>query len=510
MAIEGLSLNFYDKHGDTKPRGSSIPDVSDCSVTEGMHRAEHMITLERRGHATLPDLDDDGCSKLRFKDEAARDRFSAALQNLAAGRDWWHGLSEGVPPAPRAATAEPFADGLTASGSSETEEARRSSLTIVKAQHEELSRSKGTMERQQEEKLTIVKAQNEELSRSKGTMERQLAKLAREKSALAREKSAHRERADAATSQLSQETHTEAERALQADRWMHPGTIVEIQGHSGVYVAYKRNRKGANKHTIKFNDTGKEETRQLRDLKFPEEKSIVADHILQGELLRLEEAEQEAAARHPGGRPPSPMMRLNSKTRTRLQTGIAAKESKSYPSPKSSTKGTRSEDADESLSEQLHVKALFTSLDQVQHYRGDGDAVTAPNDLDTVATLVFEELPGVIQDLASSRAAAEDTEAQLHQLQTTLRAASADQEQIERLVPERNEARRKFLECVHKSVQAWMRSNQQRTRWRASSKSYRRRCQRRSRSLSQSQSLSPAALDCAHRLVSSQATCRCL
>ena len=425
MAIEGLSLNFYDKHGDTKPRGSSIPDVSDCSVTEGMHRAEHMITLERRGHATLPDLDDDGCSKLRFKDEAARDRFSAALQNLAAGRDWWHGLSEGVPPAPRAATAEPFADGLTASGSSETEEARRSSLTIVKAQHEELSRSKGTMERQ-------------------------LAKLAREKSALAREKSAHRERADAATSQLSQETHTEAERALQADRWMHPGTIVEIQGHSGVYVAYKRNRKGANKHTIKFNDTGKEETRQLRDLKFPEEKSIVADHILQGELLRLEEAEQEAAARHPGGRPPSPMMRLNSKTRTRLQTGIAAKESKSYPSPKSSTKGTRSEDADESLSEQLHVKALFTSLDQVQHYRGDGDAVTAPNDLDTVATLVFEELPGVIQDLASSRAAAEDTEAQLHQLQTTLRAASADQEQIERLVPERNEARRKFLECVHK------------------------------------------------------------
>ena len=86
----------------------------------------------------------------------------------------------------------------------------------------------------------------------------------------------------------------------------------------------------------------------------------------------------------------------------------------------------------------------------MQHYRGDEDDVAAPNDLEKVAALIFEELPGVILDLASLRDAAEAAETQLHQLQTSVREASGDEEEIAKLVPERNEARRKFLEYVHK------------------------------------------------------------
>ena len=34
------------------------------------------------------DLDDDGCSRFCFLEEAVRDRFAFALRNLAAGRAW--------------------------------------------------------------------------------------------------------------------------------------------------------------------------------------------------------------------------------------------------------------------------------------------------------------------------------------------------------------------------------------------------------------------------------------
>ena len=36
----------------------------------------------------LQDLDDDGCSRFCFLEEAVRDRFAFALRNLAAGRAW--------------------------------------------------------------------------------------------------------------------------------------------------------------------------------------------------------------------------------------------------------------------------------------------------------------------------------------------------------------------------------------------------------------------------------------
>ena len=36
----------------------------------------------------LQDLDDDGCSRFCFLEEAVRDRFAFALRNLAAGRTW--------------------------------------------------------------------------------------------------------------------------------------------------------------------------------------------------------------------------------------------------------------------------------------------------------------------------------------------------------------------------------------------------------------------------------------
>ena len=49
---------------------------------------QFLIALERRGHPTLPDLDDGGVSQFCFKRQDQRDRFAVALRNLAAGRAW--------------------------------------------------------------------------------------------------------------------------------------------------------------------------------------------------------------------------------------------------------------------------------------------------------------------------------------------------------------------------------------------------------------------------------------
>ena len=96
--IEGGSLMFYELTGgrpDTRkgPRGSSIGDLHGCRLHLGREKftfdgTQYLITLERRGHATLPDLDDGGISRFCFKQEADCDRFASALRNLTAGRAW--------------------------------------------------------------------------------------------------------------------------------------------------------------------------------------------------------------------------------------------------------------------------------------------------------------------------------------------------------------------------------------------------------------------------------------
>ena len=279
-----------------------------------------------------------------------------------------------------------------------------------------------------------LKADNEEF-------ERQLTMLAHEKSA-------QRERADTATNQVTSdllmslktldeknERIEDAETALREDRWLHPNTIVEIQGRRGVYVKYKRNRKGANKHIIKFNDTGEEETRLLKDLA-KSEKKIVTD--LEEILRKLEESEHSGTDEM-------------SRTRSQIDQGIEAWNQ--YRGIRSARSGSPVETADgeESQPEQLQVKALFTTLDQVQQYRRNEDGVTAPEGLDIVAALIFSDPSGVESGgVASSLGSVEAAEVRLQQLQEKLgvAAAAADQEEVEKRVPERNEARRKFLECV--------------------------------------------------------------
>ena len=108
IKIEGQSLNFYDKDKKdgtlTGPRGSSIKDVAGVKVlTEGADGVERFytstqttwfkITLERRAHPTLQDLDDDGFSRFCFRSEHDRDDFSAALKHLAEGRKWDGGVA---------------------------------------------------------------------------------------------------------------------------------------------------------------------------------------------------------------------------------------------------------------------------------------------------------------------------------------------------------------------------------------------------------------------------------
>ena len=93
VRLDGAALRFFDKQGDKKQRGSTIEDVTGCIVTAGtekfrMYGTWYLITLERRNHASLPDLQDNGHSRFCFKNEPDRDMFSVALQNVAAGRPW--------------------------------------------------------------------------------------------------------------------------------------------------------------------------------------------------------------------------------------------------------------------------------------------------------------------------------------------------------------------------------------------------------------------------------------
>ena len=102
--IEDKSLNFYESEDDTKdPRGSSIADVTGCTIGHGREKFwldtspgnYHLITLTRKGHANgLPDLlppfGTGGVAQICFPEdkEADCERFAAALINLAAERAW--------------------------------------------------------------------------------------------------------------------------------------------------------------------------------------------------------------------------------------------------------------------------------------------------------------------------------------------------------------------------------------------------------------------------------------
>ena len=103
VAIEGRSLNFYTKQGDARPRGSSIADVGSCRVAIVTHNGHHGITLKRKDHARLPDLDGAGYARFYFMSGAEeRDRFARALSNLAAGREWMEPAQRGHNSAPYA------------------------------------------------------------------------------------------------------------------------------------------------------------------------------------------------------------------------------------------------------------------------------------------------------------------------------------------------------------------------------------------------------------------------
>jgi hypothetical protein len=92
--LDGASLLFFDKKGSTKPRGSSIDDVTGCNVTVGEEKftlwgIHYAITLERRGHSSgLPDLDDGGVSRFCFKNKPDCDAFASALRNVVDGKAW--------------------------------------------------------------------------------------------------------------------------------------------------------------------------------------------------------------------------------------------------------------------------------------------------------------------------------------------------------------------------------------------------------------------------------------
>eukprot|EP01043_Picozoa_sp_COSAG02_P000632 COSAG02_NODE_12_length_58022_cov_242.077379_15_plen_1141_part_00 len=92
--LDGVSLLFFDKKGCTKPRGSSILDVTGCTVTEREEKftfdgTHYLITLERRGHTSgLPDLQGGGVSRFCFKNKPDRDAFASALRNVVDGKAW--------------------------------------------------------------------------------------------------------------------------------------------------------------------------------------------------------------------------------------------------------------------------------------------------------------------------------------------------------------------------------------------------------------------------------------
>lgn len=99
--IVGKGLFFFDSADCStdgvleEPRGSSIPDVADCTVATGLEVftfSESFPTRSTWFQLTLKraDLQGDGVTTLAFREERVRDTFAAALSNLAAGLPWDH------------------------------------------------------------------------------------------------------------------------------------------------------------------------------------------------------------------------------------------------------------------------------------------------------------------------------------------------------------------------------------------------------------------------------------
>jgi tetratricopeptide (TPR) repeat protein len=98
--ISGPSLFFFKTPDDEESTGTSILDVRGCTLARGEHvlgmveawgTTEYKIELTRRGRAAegLPDLrGDDQTTRFCFKEEAVRDRWADALENMCAERDW--------------------------------------------------------------------------------------------------------------------------------------------------------------------------------------------------------------------------------------------------------------------------------------------------------------------------------------------------------------------------------------------------------------------------------------
>ena len=83
-----------------QPRGSSIMDLTGCTIEVGRENFAcetstedrgtfHKVSVTRKGHANgLPDMKGDGTSRFCFKQEFNCEQFAAALTNMAAGRAW--------------------------------------------------------------------------------------------------------------------------------------------------------------------------------------------------------------------------------------------------------------------------------------------------------------------------------------------------------------------------------------------------------------------------------------
>ena len=91
--IEGRSLNFYDKPRDQAAPSSSVEDVASCTIRLAREKFtfdgnQYLITLERRGHHTLPALVRHFCVALALYYSRATPAVTPAILCVALG-GWW-------------------------------------------------------------------------------------------------------------------------------------------------------------------------------------------------------------------------------------------------------------------------------------------------------------------------------------------------------------------------------------------------------------------------------------
>ena len=89
IRIQGKSLNVFQNKGDAKARGSSIPDLTGCDITGGVET----WPLQGTWYKLVVFREDlkppvGPTAAFCFRVEAERDRFLAAVRNIAHGRPW--------------------------------------------------------------------------------------------------------------------------------------------------------------------------------------------------------------------------------------------------------------------------------------------------------------------------------------------------------------------------------------------------------------------------------------